>query len=136
MALTASAFSDERNRAIEAGCAGLIRKPFREAEIFDALERHLGAAFVYEDDDPQAHRALAPLAELADLTAHLATPKLEDLHRAVIECDIGAIDAAIAAIGQDDATLATRLRDYAADFRYAELRGLVASTMAAKEGAA
>lgn len=48
IALTASAFEEERAAALAAGCDDFISKPFHEAEIFAALSRHLHVAFVYE----------------------------------------------------------------------------------------
>ncbi|MBN1887664.1 MAG: response regulator [Thermoflexales bacterium] len=48
IALTASAFNDQRDEALAAGCDDFVRKPFRGAELFEAMERHLGLHYVYE----------------------------------------------------------------------------------------
>jgi signal transduction histidine kinase/CheY-like chemotaxis protein len=48
IALTAHAFEEERRRILMAGCNGFIRKPFDEAEVFDALTSHLGLSYCYE----------------------------------------------------------------------------------------
>lgn len=50
VALTASAFDEERAMVLEAGCNEFIRKPFREHEVFAAMENHLGARYRYADD--------------------------------------------------------------------------------------
>jgi signal transduction histidine kinase/CheY-like chemotaxis protein len=47
VALTASAFNDERSAILFAGCDDFIRKPFQEQEIFDKLTEHLGVRYVY-----------------------------------------------------------------------------------------
>jgi DNA-binding response OmpR family regulator len=52
VALTASAFEKDRQRMLSAGCNDFIRKPFREADILDALTKHLGVRFVYQDVIP------------------------------------------------------------------------------------
>ena len=49
IALTASAFEDERALILSEGCDDFIRKPFRENEIYEKLESHLGIEFIYED---------------------------------------------------------------------------------------
>lgn len=48
IALTASAFEEERSAVIALGCDDFIRKPFRESQICDALFQHLGVRFIYE----------------------------------------------------------------------------------------
>jgi len=135
VALTASAFSDERDRVTQAGCDGIIHKPFRETAIFNALECYLGARFLYEDDVIPVFGELEPIGDLTAAMAALARTSLDALRHAVIECDIAAIEGAIAGIACRDAGLAARLREYAAQFRYAELGDLVASAIAAKEDA-
>ena len=37
IALTASAFEENRQEAIDAGADGFLRKPFREEELFEAI---------------------------------------------------------------------------------------------------
>jgi two-component system sensor histidine kinase/response regulator len=53
IALTANAFEEERDQILADGCDDFIRKPFREADIFEALTRHLGVKFIYEEDQSQ-----------------------------------------------------------------------------------
>ncbi len=48
VALTASAFEDDRKKVIEAGCDDFLRKPFKESEIFDQLHKYLNIEFIYE----------------------------------------------------------------------------------------
>jgi CheY-like chemotaxis protein len=51
IALTASAFEEDRQVILSEGCDDFVRKPFREAEIFDKLTTHLGVCFVYEETE-------------------------------------------------------------------------------------
>ncbi len=46
IALTAHALEDERKVILQAGCDDFIRKPYRDSEIYDALERHLNVKFL------------------------------------------------------------------------------------------
>jgi CheY-like chemotaxis protein len=60
VALTASAYDEERTLVLEAGCDDFIRKPYREEEIFNVLALHLGVQFVYS---PTQTPAALPPAE-------------------------------------------------------------------------
>ncbi len=48
VALTASALEEDTDIILKAGCDGIIRKPFRETEVFKALEKHLGVHFTLQ----------------------------------------------------------------------------------------
>ncbi len=48
VAVTASAFSDERQELLDSGMDDYISKPYRAAEIYECLERHLGVTYLYE----------------------------------------------------------------------------------------
>jgi signal transduction histidine kinase/CheY-like chemotaxis protein len=50
IALTASAFEEDREKIIECGCDDFVSKPFQENEIFEVLRKHLGVRFVYDDE--------------------------------------------------------------------------------------
>ena len=49
LALTASAFEEERAVVLAAGCDDFVRKPIREDEIFAKMGEHLGVRYVYEE---------------------------------------------------------------------------------------
>jgi len=48
IAITASAFEEERAVALSMGCDAFLRKPFREPDLFKLMQRCLGLRFVYE----------------------------------------------------------------------------------------
>jgi PAS domain S-box-containing protein len=50
IAVTASAFEDDRQRIIEAGADGYLPKPFKERELFETIARLTGAEYIYEED--------------------------------------------------------------------------------------
>jgi signal transduction histidine kinase/FixJ family two-component response regulator len=49
IALTASVLEEEKAIVLSAGCDDFVRKPFKEATIFDILVKHLGVQFIYEN---------------------------------------------------------------------------------------
>jgi response regulator RpfG family c-di-GMP phosphodiesterase len=50
--LTASAFEEERQEALAAGCDDFVRKPFQKEELFAKLSQYLGIKFLYEPIAP------------------------------------------------------------------------------------
>ncbi len=51
IALTASAFEEEKTRAKAVGVQGYIRKPFRESELFDMIAELLKIEYLYENEE-------------------------------------------------------------------------------------
>ena len=56
IALTASAFEEERAEVLAAGCDDFVRKPFRETEIFEKMANHLNLTYLYEEMAPEAEQ--------------------------------------------------------------------------------
>jgi len=50
VALTASVLEEEKVIVLSAGCDDFIRKPFKENMIFEALTKHLGVTYIYEQN--------------------------------------------------------------------------------------
>jgi signal transduction histidine kinase/DNA-binding NarL/FixJ family response regulator len=94
IALTAHALESEREEILAAGCDDFIRKPYRDAEIFQTLARHLGVVFLYEEQkaaqqgqlcQPDAQRLRALPQDLLHDLAQAAERLDGSLCRAVIE---------------------------------------------------
>jgi signal transduction histidine kinase/CheY-like chemotaxis protein len=47
IALTASAFEEQRQSMLEAGCDDLVRKPFHEVDLLQKIGEHLGLRYLY-----------------------------------------------------------------------------------------
>ena len=52
VAITASAFKDQRGRILEAGCDEIVHKPYRRRDIFQTMGRLLGLRYVHEGGAP------------------------------------------------------------------------------------
>lgn len=48
IAVTASAFMEQRDEMLQAGMDDFMRKPYRASEIYECLTKHLGVKFVYK----------------------------------------------------------------------------------------
>lgn len=59
IAITASAFSENREECLQAGCDNFVSKPFRREEILDTLSQYLGVKYSYQDTPNTASRPAA-----------------------------------------------------------------------------
>jgi PAS domain S-box-containing protein len=48
IAISASVFEEKKDDALSAGCDDFIAKPFKDSEIFDIIQKHLGLEYVFK----------------------------------------------------------------------------------------
>ncbi|MEM8806236.1 MAG: ATP-binding protein [Cyanobacteria bacterium P01_G01_bin.38] len=65
IALTASVFEEKREQVLAAGCNDFVRKPFREAIIFEKMAEYLGLQYVYETAPAASAASLSPDSPVA-----------------------------------------------------------------------
>jgi CheY-like chemotaxis protein len=124
IALTASAFEHEQAIVLSAGCDDFVRKPVREAVVFEKIAQHLGVRFIY--DEPQIgfsaalHSVLAPA-----LLAALPEDWVASLRQAVLGADLERVKLLVNQIRERDGILADRLGQLANDFQIDQLMQLV-----------
>lgn len=114
VAVTASAFIEQREEMIAAGLDDFVRKPYRPAEIFDCMTRHLGVRFIHKQDaQVEADAALSTTA-----LANLSEAMRRELADGLILGDTGQLAKLILRIKQQDAELAQVLAKHVAAFNY------------------
>jgi PAS domain S-box-containing protein len=114
----------QRGEALAAGCNELLRKPIRDADVFAALENHLGVSFLYQDD---ASVAPPRLAAVAGAFVELPEALRASLEQALVRLDSEAVDQAIGLIHGRDARLAGALAPWARDFQYDHILSFIRS---------
>jgi signal transduction histidine kinase/DNA-binding NarL/FixJ family response regulator/HAMP domain-containing protein len=127
IALTASAFEEDRSAILSEGCDDFLRKPFRENEIFDALTKHLGVRFVYDDESAQPDttegadaEAVLTSATLIDLPAGTVA----ELHQAAAQADAELALDLIEQMRSEHRALADALKSLVDNFRFDTLMDL------------
>ena len=129
IALTATAFDEDREMILLDGCDDFVRKPFRKNEIFDILGRHLDVQFTYREEQPQitskedipGTKAIADLQTLADLHHDW----IEELHQAAASADLYRILALIKQIETENPDFAKVILDLAERYDYQEIIRLI-----------
>lgn len=120
IALTAHALSEERSEILAAGCDDFIRKPYHSNEIFDALTKHLGARFMYAEDQMPVSDKVSE-KELAELMTCLAPALILDLKKAAEELDGQSCNSIINQVSEISLELGESLRSMVDDLEYKEL---------------
>ncbi|MGZ4958452.1 MAG: response regulator [Methylomonas sp.] len=127
-ALTASAFTDERDRVLGAGCDEFVRKPFRESELFEVVKRLLGVVYDYSPAQGEAPE-LGDISQtdLVEWLAKLPATLRQRLRQTLEIGDVSEVSAVLEAIEAVDQTLSAQLQQYTDQFRYDELMSILDS---------
>ena len=115
VALTASAFNENRDHFLACGCDDFAGKPFRAEELFAILERRAGLRFVRAAAAPTGVVPL-PAEELAVRLAGRPEQWLADLRGAVGLADFGRITELAGRLDDRDAALRRVLEQWAYDY--------------------
>lgn len=129
IALTASAFEEERESVLAAGCDDLVRKPFRAASIWEKLTQHLGVRFIYEDSGSVAPPLRVPTTgSLTPSAFDVMSPDwVAALHRAAVSGDDAVALELVARIPIAHSDLAIALTKLINDFRLDTISDLTQS---------
>ena len=128
LALTASAFEEERMAVLAAGCDDFVRKPYQEAEIFSKMAKYLGVQYVY---DQQVVRAAASAQNRTEqvLTAEavsiLPAAWLTELNDAATRARAEQITAVLAKIKVEYPQIAQALAQLVDDFQFDKILALI-----------
>jgi two-component system, sensor histidine kinase and response regulator len=57
IAITASAFEEQRQAILSVGCDDFVRKPFRREELLAKVNQHLGVEYLYEEEVAEIERS-------------------------------------------------------------------------------
>lgn len=127
IALTASAFEEDRIKIIKHGCNDFVRKPYQESEIFGMMKKHLDLQYIYDEKD-NGHEAKIGNKEFNYLKIKVADVPGEMLARlteATELSDAAMIDQVIKDIQSENSQVAKVLNDLAENFAYDDILILI-----------
>ncbi len=121
IALTASAFEEERVVVLSAGCDDFVRKPFHESDIFLVLEKNLGVRYVYEEGEGQKGNSEGQKPEevlTPEALAGLPDELLTEFESAVAMVNMDKIHVLLEQIRVHNTTIAAALKRLIENFEY------------------
>jgi CheY-like chemotaxis protein len=116
--VTASAFGDSRQAAIDAGCVDFISKPVRAAQLFEKLQRYSGVRFAAPAEDIEIQSDPIDLVYTARLEMR---QRLEEAASIGNVAEIDAIVKELANGNERDVKLSVRIAQLASKFDFAAL---------------
>ncbi|MGK7942190.1 MAG: ATP-binding protein [Crocosphaera sp.] len=126
IALTASVLEEEKAIILSAGCDDFVRKPFREAVIFETMQKHLGVEYIYAEENEQKTPEKLP-----DLTPEelekIPQDWIEKLYEASLALDDDTMLELIDEISPDNTLLAEKLTNLVNDFQFKIIRKVIES---------
>ncbi|MBO9999145.1 MAG: response regulator [Cyanobacteria bacterium SID2] len=127
IALTASAFEEDRAAVLAVGCDDFVRKPFREAEIFDKIARHLGVRYRYEarGDVPFDRESDGVREPVLEDLAQMSEAWCERLRWGAMSANETVVREAIAEIPESQESFARGLIAWVEDFRFDKIFALM-----------
>ena len=128
IALTASAFKEELDKVLEAGCDDVLPKPFHESEIFAIMRKYLGVQYLYEENKEQMlskGKQVSPKILIAQALSNIPSHVLEALEQATNRSDMDGINKLTTEIRQYDTSAAEGLAHLARKFDYDEILRLI-----------
>jgi two-component system, sensor histidine kinase and response regulator len=127
IALTASAFEDERQMVLSAGCDDFVGKPFRADLLLEKISQHLGVVYVYEEqaltpeDEAQKTQESLTFADFKRYLSQMPTQWVIQLHDAAAIGSDDLVLALIEQIPQENALLITALTDLTDNFEFEKI---------------
>ncbi|MBE8989674.1 ATP-binding protein [Nostoc sp. LEGE 12450] len=130
IALTASAFEEERQKILSIGCDDFIRKPFTQEVLLEKLSQHLGVKYTNQVENPNtavAEQATQIFVSFAELLSHLSQmpPEwLQKIHYAAASCSDELILELVKQIPSDNVQVSQVLRDLANNYQFEKIMEL------------
>ncbi|WP_404789842.1 ATP-binding protein [Altericista sp. CCNU0014] len=120
VALTASALEENTDAILEAGCDAIVRKPFREAEIFQVLAQYLGIHFAVRVHQQSVRKSgIKQPMDTLTLESLRTMPKewIAEVHQAAQKVDNAVLLSLIDRVSEENGELRENLTHLVRNFR-------------------
>jgi CheY-like chemotaxis protein len=125
IALTGHVFEEERAKILAAGCDDVLRKPIKEADIFETLHRHVGVEYVYAEGDRRIEGEQPVQRLTPDALATVPADLLDALEQAVIRGNRPDIEEILDALRPQYAPVAEMVARLVKEFKYKEIWSMI-----------
>ncbi|MUG94833.1 response regulator [Scytonema sp. UIC 10036] len=130
IALTASAFEEDKKKILSAGCDDLLSKPFQQQELLAKISKHLGVQYLYKEDSQNgdmrsSNRALISNSTyLANQIASMPAEWVAQLHNAACQGNDELIFQLMAKIPEEHTDLIEGLKVLVDNFDFEQVMAL------------
>jgi len=127
VAITASAFEEDREKVLATGADDFVRKPFREDELFEKIKEQLRVEYVYaEEEAPESTspETPGPTPLTRESLVELPSELVDGIREATTRLDLRRLNGLIDRVAEYDVPLAEALRDLANRYEYEALSDL------------
>jgi PAS domain S-box-containing protein len=123
VAVTASAFEEDKQRILAAGANDYLSKPFKEAELFEIIGRLTGAQYLYEEIGGRDNTSSPPedTALLEKVVASLPADLVNRMLSAVESADLDLLNELTLQLVADHPVPAQKIQEMAARYEYERL---------------
>jgi CheY-like chemotaxis protein len=122
VALTASAFEEDRVEILAAGCTDMVRKPMEADFLFETLAHQLGVTFIYAEGAASAGEEPPAMSGIAEALLALPEALRQRLYRAAEALDALTIREIASEIEAAHPHSARIIQQLAASYRFDLLR--------------
>jgi PAS domain S-box-containing protein len=130
VALTASAFEEERQKILSIGCDDFIRKPFRHEVLLEKLSQHLGLKYTNQIEITntaivdQPRQVFVSVPELVSYLSQMSPEWLQQIHYAAASCSDEVILELLKQISSDNYQVFQVLKDLANNYQFEKIMEL------------
>ena len=124
IAITASAFSEDRDQIMAVGCDDFISKPFSLQDIITALSDHLGVEFIKNDLDTETFLE----SDIITLLSKMPLAWREDLEKQILDLNQVQIEKILKTMSSEHKSLKKILTSELNEFRYNRMLELLQQT--------
>lgn len=132
IALTASAFEEDRAMVLSAGCDDFMRKPFREEMLWEKIAQHLGVRYIYDDSSfymtSQTDSSSSNFEHFKSQITLMPSEWMVQLHQAACECSDDWILELVEQIPPEPTELKSYLKNLATNFLFDQIIELLSSS--------
>ncbi|MFN6481626.1 MULTISPECIES: ATP-binding protein [unclassified Nostoc] len=130
IALTASAFEEERQKILSIGCDDFIRKPFTQEVLLEKLSQHLGLKYTNQVESTntafvdQSTQMFVSVSELLSHLSQMPPEWLQQIHYAAASCSDELILELLKQIESENSQVFQVLRDLANNYQFEKIMEL------------
>jgi PAS domain S-box-containing protein len=124
ISISASVFDEDRQKALDAGCDGFVKKPYKEFEIFEEMKKYLGLQYIYDQTTQAASTETSNSEQDSNTLKRMINIRADwktEMKQAIEHVDLDRLHILIEKIREQDHTLADVIQKLIDNFEYDQI---------------